>query len=99
MGVVLFSLTRQVVQYTFLSCPQMFTFSGVYICVPTRSTVHVCRWLRDESGKVVTQEGKPVLEFVSIRRRDNLNWAIPGVSYMNRHIVQVTFIELSINIH
>ena len=37
------------------------------------------RWKRDESGKKLLNNGKPILEFVAIKRRDNGNWAIPGV--------------------
>ncbi|XP_038648081.1 ADP-ribose pyrophosphatase, mitochondrial-like isoform X1 [Scyliorhinus canicula] len=39
----------------------------------------VTRWKR-EAGKTMTHShsGKPVLQFVAIRRRDNEEWAIPG---------------------
>ena len=40
----------------------------------------VTRWKRDECGAVVNDEksGKPILQFVSIQRRDTGEWAIPG---------------------
>lgn len=37
------------------------------------------RWKRDERGDVVKRDGKPVLEFVAVRRHDNKHWALPGV--------------------
>ena len=40
----------------------------------------VTRWKRDDKGDKVMVEGKPLLEFVAIKRRDNNEWAIPGVS-------------------
>jgi ADP-ribose pyrophosphatase len=41
----------------------------------------VTRWKRDDSGKVVLnpETNKPVLQFVSIKRLDTNEWAIPGV--------------------
>ena len=39
----------------------------------------VSRWQRDGKGEKVTMEGKPVLEFVAIKRKDTGDWAIPGV--------------------
>jgi len=40
----------------------------------------VTRWQRSEAGEVVKDatSGKPVLEFVSIQRKDTGEWAIPG---------------------
>lgn len=38
------------------------------------------RWKRDASGGKVMQDGKPVLEFVAIKRKDTGDWALPGVS-------------------
>jgi len=38
----------------------------------------VTRWKRDSSGKKVIRDGKPVLEFVAIERRDCSEWALPG---------------------
>ena len=40
------------------------------------------RWKRDSSGKKVIRDGKPVLEFVAIERRDCSEWALPGVSQL-----------------
>ena len=39
------------------------------------------RWKRDEKGEKVLHphSGKPILQFVSILRKDNNEWAIPGV--------------------
>ena len=39
-----------------------------------------CRWKRDSSNVVITKGGKPVLEFVAVKRKDCGEWAIPGVS-------------------
>ena len=36
------------------------------------------RWKRSSSG-IVLDKGKRVLEFVAIQRKDNHQWAIPGV--------------------
>ncbi|XP_001623658.2 ADP-ribose pyrophosphatase, mitochondrial isoform X2 [Nematostella vectensis] len=38
----------------------------------------VTRWKRDNKGNKVLQGGKPVLEFVAIKRKDTGEWAIPG---------------------
>lgn len=38
----------------------------------------VTRWKRDDIGNVVMKEGKKVLEFVAIFRKDNKLWSIPG---------------------
>ena len=45
------------------------------------STFYPCRvrWKRNSAG-VLTDRGKKVLEFVAIQRKDNDQWAIPGVS-------------------
>ena len=40
----------------------------------------MCRWKRDASNVVITKDGKPVLEFVAVKRKDCNEWAIPGVS-------------------
>lgn len=38
-----------------------------------------CRWKKDASGATLLRRGKPILEFVAIKRRDTGDWAIPGV--------------------
>jgi len=38
----------------------------------------VTRWSRAKGGEQEYVEGKAVLEFVAIQRRDNGQWAIPG---------------------
>ncbi|XP_063395977.1 ADP-ribose pyrophosphatase, mitochondrial-like isoform X1 [Mytilus trossulus] len=39
----------------------------------------VTRWKRTDDDEIVKgEDGKPVMEFVSIQRRDNGEWAIPG---------------------
>ncbi|XP_062614395.1 transient receptor potential cation channel subfamily M member-like 2 isoform X2 [Saccostrea cucullata] len=38
----------------------------------------VTRWKRNDKGEVVMKEGKKVLEFVAIFRKDNDLWSIPG---------------------
>ena len=46
-------------------------------CIPFLSLL---RWKRDAAGGKVMQDGKPVLEFVAVKRKDTGDWAIPGVS-------------------
>lgn len=46
-----------------------------FICV-----LFINRWKRDDIGNVVMKEGKKVLEFVVIFRKDNKLWLILGVS-------------------
>lgn len=48
-----------------------------FICV-----LFINRWKRDDKGNVVMKEGKKVLEFVVIFRKDNKLWLILGVSYL-----------------
>jgi len=40
----------------------------------------VTRWRRSRTGDIISDpgSGRPVLEFVSIQRRDTGEWAIPG---------------------
>ena len=38
-----------------------------------------CRWKINGNGQRVQENGKPVLQFVAIKRKDNGQWAIPGV--------------------
>jgi ADP-ribose pyrophosphatase len=38
----------------------------------------VTRWKKNSSGDKVLEEGKPVLQFVAVERKDNGEWAIPG---------------------
>ena len=41
----------------------------------------ICSWKRDERGEMARHEGTghPILQFLAIERRDNHEWAIPGV--------------------
>lgn len=41
--------------------------------------IYVKRWKKDGSGSKVLSDGKPVIEFVAIKRKDTGQWAIPGV--------------------
>lgn len=45
------------------------------------SSFFIWRWKIDGKGDKVLKNGKPVLEFVAIQRRDTNEWAIPGVSW------------------
>ena len=45
----------------------------------TNYVILYCRWKRTSSG-IVMDSKKPVLEFVAVQRKDNLQWAIPGVN-------------------
>jgi hypothetical protein len=38
----------------------------------------VTRWRRDRNGVVMERDGKKVLEFVAVKRRDGGGWAVPG---------------------
>lgn len=40
--------------------------------------------MRTADGKIATRDGKGVLEFVAIKRKDTGTWAIPGVRYRVR---------------
>ena len=41
----------------------------------------ITRWEHDDSGEIVKINGKPVLEFIAVKRQDATKaWAIPGVS-------------------
>ncbi len=40
----------------------------------------VSRWRRDGSGERVVRGDRPVLEIVAVQRKDNREWALPGVS-------------------
>ena len=42
--------------------------------------VNAFRWKRDSNGEKVTNGDKPVAQFIAVQRRDNNEWAIPGVS-------------------
>ena len=57
-----------------------FLFPWKLITISFKSHHHFySRWKRT-SGGVMLDGGKKVLEFVAIQRRDNSQWAIPGVS-------------------
>lgn len=58
-----------------------------FICV-----LFINRWKRDDIGNVVMKEGKKVLEFVAIFRKDNKLWSIPGVSYSQLQIITLMFL-------
>eukprot|EP00050_Salpingoeca_kvevrii_P002038 m.185860 g.185860 ORF g.185860 m.185860 type:complete len:1506 (-) comp10522_c1_seq1:295-4812(-) len=38
----------------------------------------VTRWKRNEHGSIIEREGRKVLEFVCVQRRDDGSWALPG---------------------
>lgn len=40
------------------------------------------RWKRSCGGDKILKDGKPVLQFVAVERKDNGEWAIPGVSVL-----------------
>ena len=40
----------------------------------------------DDNGKRMVEDGKPLLEFVAINRRDNKQWALPGVTIRMQYI-------------
>ncbi|XP_057295057.1 ADP-ribose pyrophosphatase, mitochondrial-like isoform X3 [Hydractinia symbiolongicarpus] len=52
----------------------------------------VTRWKRNSDGEQLKHEtdNKPILEFVSIQRRDNQEWAIPGGMVDNGEQVSLT---------
>lgn len=58
------------------------------------------RWKRDENGKKVynPETKKPILQFVSIKRLDTNEWAIPGVKFvfgiqLKRKLFNFTYIK------
>ncbi|XP_071824925.1 transient receptor potential cation channel subfamily M member-like 2 isoform X3 [Apostichopus japonicus] len=53
----------------------------------------VTRWKRDRNGEVMKEDGKPVLEFIAIQRRDNQQWAIPGGMVEPGHQVSQTLLR------
>ena len=38
------------------------------------------RWKKNSDGVIIEDNGQKVLEFVAVQRKDNQQWAIPGVS-------------------
>ena len=48
------------------------------LCFTNASCFYI-RWKRDAQGNRIQQDGKPVLEFVAIQRKDNNQWSLPGV--------------------
>ncbi len=57
-----------------LALPPLLTFVIRYPLWMTR------RWKRDDNNRIVVDENfHPLLEFVAIKRKDNGEWAIPGV--------------------
>lgn len=80
-----------VCMYICLNCIDMYV-DGIFIVLWCISLVRsffnfICvlfinRWKRDDIGNVVMKEGKKVLEFVVIFRKDNKLWLILGVSYL-----------------
>ena len=55
----------------------------------------VSRWQRDGKGEKVMMAGKPVLEFVAIKRKDTGDWAIPGVNFFFKKTV-VEYVKVGI---
>ncbi|EGD73752.1 hypothetical protein PTSG_05446 [Salpingoeca rosetta] len=50
----------------------------------------VTRWKRSPDGSILERDGKKVLEFVAIQRKDNSMWAIPGGFVDNGEDVALT---------
>ncbi|GFN90287.1 transient receptor potential cation channel subfamily m member 2-like, partial [Plakobranchus ocellatus] len=59
----------------------------------------VTRWKMADGDKCVEVDGKPVMEFIAIRRKDNNSWALPGsvcaldaepFDVLRREVVNVT---------
>ncbi|XP_005093921.1 ADP-ribose pyrophosphatase, mitochondrial isoform X2 [Aplysia californica] len=51
----------------------------------------VTRWKRDDNGKVVKDaNGKQILEFIAVQRRDNGEWALPGGMVDAGEVVSIT---------
>lgn len=55
-----------------------FTFDNCFKLFFLIFIVILLRWKRDQHGNIVTKNGKKVLEFVAIKRKDCGAWAIPG---------------------
>ncbi len=60
---------------------RLLTACIISLCISSLTCMRLCvvRWKRDEGGNQLLNNGKPILEFVAIKRRDNGEWAIPGV--------------------
>ena len=54
-----------------------FNLSPVIIII---IIVNAFRWKRDSNDEIVKNGDKPVAQFIAVQRRDNNEWAIPGVS-------------------
>ena len=54
----------------------------------------VSRWQRDGKGEKVVMEGKPILEFVAIKRKDTGDWAIPGVRKQKKSCLTKIFLHV-----
>ena len=53
-----------------------FNLSPVIIII---IIVNAFRWKRDSNDEIVKNGDKPVAQFIAVQRRDNNEWAIPGV--------------------
>ena len=70
-------------------------FSSVSISVDLHSlwNIDYCklivRWKRDDAGRRVSHRAsdKPILQFVSVRRKDSGEWALPGVSSLSSYLL------------
>ena len=56
------------------------------------------RWKRKSDGEIAHDEttGAPILQFVSVQRRDNGEWALPGVSSVLAHQIRQPGSEISV---
>lgn len=50
----------------------------------------VTRWKRDANGEKVTKDGKPILQFIAVQRKDNGQWAIPGGMVDAGEVISIT---------
>ena len=70
-------------------------FSSISISVDLHSlwNIDYCklivRWKRDDAGRRVSHRAsdKPILQFVSVRRKDSGEWALPGVSSLSSYLL------------
>ncbi|VDQ09335.1 unnamed protein product [Trichobilharzia regenti] len=84
-AVIQFNKIDGILDRTSFMGPYKFSADGLPLnpCGRTGLITFRVRWKTDESGNRCYDPSTkhPILQFVSIRRKDSGEWAIPGVSY------------------
>ena len=66
----------------------------IVLCV-----VDAFRWKRDPAGNVVQKEGCRVAQFIAVQRRDNNEWALPGVSCVSVEGGSVCAVNVNVRLY